>query len=107
MVLPFAGGEVFLVWLAFRLVARHDGDYETFRIADQMFSWERCECGHVESMCGNVAWLQVSSHAARGRFELEMRYAGKRVALGAWMSDEQRRALSGNLGRILGRRLGD
>ena len=32
MVLPFAGAEVLLVWLAFHVIGGHDGDYEVLRL---------------------------------------------------------------------------
>ena len=101
MVMPFAGAELLLVWLAFDIVGGHDGDYEVLRISDQEFSWERNDRGRICSLHGNRAWVQVVGEPVEGRFELGLRYAGKRVAIANLLSDAQRRALLHELARIL------
>lgn len=103
MVLPFAGAEVMLLWLAFRVIGDHDSDYEVLRVSDQDFSWERKDRGNVRSLQGNRAWVQVVSGSVSGRFELCLSYAGKRVAIASTLSDAQRRSLS----HVLVRRLGN
>ncbi|MEO8102231.1 MAG: DUF2244 domain-containing protein [Betaproteobacteria bacterium] len=104
LVLPFAGAELLLVGLAFNVVGRHDDDYEVLRISDQDFSWERNDRGRLSTLRGNRAWVQVIGEPNAGKFELCLSYAGKRVAIGCVLSDEQRRALSRKLLRKLGNR---
>lgn len=101
MVLPFAGFEVLLLWWAFKLIGRHDGDYEWVRVADREFCWARCECGQVEMLRGNAAWVQIFAVARNGRIEIGLRYQGKTVSVGQMISDGQRRLLCRNLARVL------
>ena len=103
-VLPFAGAEVVLLWLAFNVIGSHDGDYEVLRISEQEFAWERNYRGSVRSLRGNRAWVQVVSGPVDGRFELCLSYSGKRVAIASTLSDAQRRSLSQLLARRLGNR---
>lgn len=104
MVLPFAGAEVLLLWLAFDVIGCHDDDYEILRISDHECSWERNNSGRLSSFRGNRAWVQVVGEPVGGKFELGLRYAGKKVAIASLLSDEQRRALSRELMQILGHR---
>lgn len=90
MVLPFAGGEVLLVWLAFVWVARGDGDYETLTVATHEFDWQRCERGCLCRLRGNRVWAKLVSNSSGGRVDLQLVYAGKSVAIAKFMSDEQR-----------------
>jgi uncharacterized membrane protein len=101
MALPFAGFEVLFLWWAFRLVGKHDGDYEWVRVANREFSWARCSRGRIEELCGNAAWVQVLAVAREGRIEIGLRYLGKTVSVGQLISDEQRRLLCSNLVRAL------
>ena len=104
MVLPFAGAELLMAWLAFDIVGCHDGDYEVLRISDQEFSWERNDRGRICSLQGNRAWVQVVGEQAGGKFELCLRYGGRRVAIANVLSDDRRRSLSRELLRIFGNR---
>ena len=101
MVLPFAGLEVLLLWCAFQLIGRHDEDYEWVRVANQEFCWTLCQCGRVEILSGNAAWVQIVSLARNGRVEIGLRYQGKTVSVGQLISDEQRKLLCRNLTRAL------
>ncbi len=101
MVLPFAGLEIFFLWLAFRIIGRHDGDYEYVRVAGREFWWTRNECGRVEELSGNAEWAHVSAVARNGRLEVGLRYMGKTVLVGQMISDEQRKSLCRSLARVL------
>lgn len=101
MVLPFAGVEIFFLWYAFQLIGRHDDDYEWVRVADREFCWARCVSGHVETLGGNSAWVQLFAVASNGRMELGLRYQGRTVSVGKLVSNEQRRLLWQNLARAL------
>jgi uncharacterized membrane protein len=104
MVLPFAGAELSLVWLAFKVIGAHDNDYESLRISDQEFLWEHSDRGQLSTLRGNRAWVQVIGEPVGSSFELYLRYAGKRVAIARVLSGEQRRQLSFELVRLLGNR---
>ena len=101
MVLPFAGFDILLLWCAFRLIGRHDGDYEWLQVADREFNWSRCECGQVEMLSGNAEWVHLLAIARNGRVEVGLRYLGKTVLIGKMISDEQRELLCRNLKRVL------
>lgn len=101
MVLPFAGLEVLFLWCAFRLIGRHDQDYEWVRVANREFCWQRCECGRIEMLRGNAAWVQVFVVTRNGRVEIGLRYQGRTVSVGQLISDEQRKLLCRNLSHAL------
>lgn len=102
MVLPFAGGEVFLVWLAFASVARGDGDYETLKVATHEFEWQRCERGCVSRLCGNRVWARLVNRSSAGRVDLQLVYAGESVAIAKFMSDEERENWYRDLRQVFG-----
>ena len=101
MVLPFAGLEIFFLWLAFRIIGRHDSDYERVQVAGREFRWTRSECGRIEELSGNAAWAHLSTVARNGRLEVGLRYMGKSVLVGKMISDEQRKSLCRSLARVL------
>lgn len=101
MVLPFAGFEVLFLWCAFRLIGRHDDDYERVGVADREFCWAKCKCGQVEELRGNAVWAQVFAISRNGQVEIGLRYQGRTVSVGQLISDEQRQLLWRNLARAL------
>ena len=101
LVLPFAGVEIVVLWYAFRLIAKHDSDYEFVRVTGRQFCWTKCECGRYEVLAGNAAWVQVSTISRHGRVEIGLRYQGRTVSVGKMISDEQRELLGRNLVRVL------
>ena len=101
MVLPFAGLEIFFLLLAFRVIGRHDSDYERVQVAGREFRWTRSECGRIEELSGNAAWAHLSTVARNGRLEVGLRYMGKSVLVGKMISDEQRKSLCRSLARVL------
>ena len=101
LVLPFAGLEIVVLWYAFRLIGRHDGDYEWVQVTGRQFCWTKCECGRYEVLAGNAAWVQVSTISRHGRVEIGLRYQGRTVSVGKMISDHQRALLGRNLVRVL------
>lgn len=94
LILPFAGLEIVLVWCAFRVMARHDGDYEMLSVSDSEFRWER-RCGReVNSLNGSRHWAQLVEQKVGGLQQLQLRYAGNSVVVGSLMSLEQRKILA-------------
>lgn len=100
-VMPFAGLEVALVALAFRLVGSHDGDFERIEIGAHEVRVEAREADCVTRFVAQRAWARVVVRDHGSRCTLRLAYAGKTVPLGRLLSDEGRRALAYNLrGRI-------
>jgi uncharacterized membrane protein len=83
-VVPFAGLEVFLVAVAFAVMAHHDHDFELLEVSRGEFRWESRYGARADMLRGNLAWLQVErcSVGPGNQFCLRLRYAGKDVLLG-------------------------
>lgn len=97
-VMPFAGLEVLLLWIAFRAVQRHDGDYERLEIgAAGEVKLEardaRCETRFVAQR----PWARVVMKERGRRCTLGLAYAGRTVPLGRMLSDDGRRELATQL----------
>jgi uncharacterized membrane protein len=100
-VMPFAGLEVLLVAVAFRLVQLHDADFERLTIGEHEVWVEardaRCETRFV----AHRPWVRVVVRDSGRHCSLELAYRGKSEPLGRLLSDEGRRALALTLrGRI-------
>jgi len=96
-VLPFAGLEVALVALAFRVLSRHDADYERLEIGEHEIRWEAREARRVVRFVAHRPWARVEMASRGERCTLRLEYAGRAVALGRLMSDEGRRELARTL----------
>jgi uncharacterized membrane protein len=100
-VLPFAGLEVLLVWLAFRALERRRGDYERVQLTRNEFRWEMRRGKKFDQLAGNCDWAEFDvSHAPRR--ELQLRYGNKRVWVGGLMNDAQRVELVRAVASVLG-----
>jgi|SRR4051812_18483868 uncharacterized membrane protein len=100
-VLPFAGLEVALVALAFRMLGRHDADYERLEVGEHEVRYEVREAQRVASFVANRAWARVEVENRGERCSLRLLYAGRSVTLGRLLSDEGRRQLAAALrGRL-------
>ena len=96
-VMPFAGLEVALVAIAFRVIASHDGDFEHLEIgAGEVKVDSRC-ARSVTHVAFNRAWARVVVEQSGERCTLGLAYAGRTVPLGRLMSDEGRRDLARRL----------
>lgn len=100
-VLPFAGLEIFLVWLAFRVVGRRAGDYESLHLTKNEFRWEIRRGRMVDRLAGNCDWAEFDVSRAPQR-ELQLRYGSKRVQVGRLMTDAQRVELVAAVVAVLG-----
>ena len=100
LILPFAGLEVMLVWYAFRVIGRHDEDYETLSVSGSEFRWER-RCGRETSLLqGSRHWAQLVDTKTDGRLQLQLSYAGNTVLIGQLMPNEQREILAKRLRQL-------
>jgi uncharacterized membrane protein len=100
LVLPFAGLEMVVLWLAFRYVDRRAGDFERIAIAGDRVQIEVCEAGRRESHELNRCWARLVDGGGR----LALRSHGREYEIGRYLDDEQRLALRHEIGRQLGGR---
>jgi uncharacterized membrane protein len=100
-VLPFAGLEIFLVWVAFRVVERDAADYESLHLTKNEFRWEIRRGKTFDKLAGNCDWAEFDVSRAPRR-ELQLRYGSKRVQVGRLMTDAQRVELVSAVVALLG-----
>lgn len=97
-VVPFAGVEAALVAMAFRLLARHDGDFERLEISGTRIRLQARQAARVTEFEGNATWARLLVRSRAGRCELALRYAGRTVRIGRLLTDERRRQWAAELG---------
>ena len=99
LVLPFAGAEMFVLFLAFRLIGRHAGDFESIAIAGDRVLVERWDGGSVSRYEFNRYWAQVVVHRGgpAGKATLALRSHGREVEFGQHLTEDQRDALAQRL----------
>ena len=100
-VMPFAGLEVALVALAFRVLGRHDADFERLEIGDNEVMVEARDASRSTRFVAHRQWARVVLRERGSRCSLGIAYAGRTVPLGRLLSDEGRRQLAESLrGRL-------
>ena len=100
-VMPFAGLEVALVALAFRVLAMHDADFERLEIGAGQVSVEARSARVHTRFVARQPWARVVMRQRGERCTLGLAYAGRTVPLGRMLTDEGRRRLAENLrGRL-------
>lgn len=99
LILPFAGTEMLVLYLAFRYVDRHAGDYERVTIEGDRLGVEVRDGGRVSRFEFNRCWAQVVCVGDGSR--LALRSHGRELEIGRHMSEEQRLAMAGELRREL------
>jgi uncharacterized membrane protein len=99
LILPFAGIEMLVLYLAFRYMDRHAADYERIAVDGDRVTVERFEAGRTHSQEFHRYWarLAVSPDGSR----LVLRSHGRELEIGRHVSGEQRL----DLARALERRL--
>lgn len=94
LILPFAGLEVFLVWLAFYAVGQHDLDYESLTVTKSEFRWERRDGLKTEKLEGSRDWARVSRTSKKfGSDTIQLMYGGNKVTIGRLMNSAERKKL--------------
>lgn len=93
-ILPCAGLEIFAVAVAFRLVARHDEDYERISVSDDAVVIERQERGVQICQRFNKQWLQLVCRVNGARCDLALRSHGREMRIGNLLSDDGRADLA-------------
>jgi uncharacterized membrane protein len=100
-VMPFAGLEVGLVFLAFHLVRLHDADFEHLEIGPHEVRVVSRDAESLTRFVAHRPWARVIVRERGARCTLGLAYAGRTVQLGRLLSDEGRRRLADDLrGRI-------
>lgn len=100
LILPFAGLEMLVLYLAFHYMDRHAADYERVAIDGDRVEVERHEAGRTQRFEFNRCWARVVATGDGGR--LALRSHGRELEIGHYMTDAQRR----DLARALKSRLG-
>lgn len=93
-VMPFAGLEVALVAFAFRVLSRHDADFERLEVGEHEVRLEAREARRFTRLVAHRPWARVVVREEGWRCSLELLYAGRAVPLGRLLSDEGRRQLA-------------
>jgi uncharacterized membrane protein len=96
-VMPFAGLEIALLALAFRVVQWHDTDFERLEIGEHEVRVEARDAAQVTRFVANRPWARVVVREQGARCTLRLAYAGRTVPLGRLLSDEGRRRLADDL----------
>ena len=101
LILPFAGLEMLVLFLAFRYVDRHAADYESVAIEGDKVRVEFSERGRLRSHEFNRCWAQVVVSGDGNR--LALRSHGRALEIGRHMNSEQKLGLARELKRQLRR----
>src|SRR5262245_40185558 len=88
LILPFAGLEMLVLYLAFRYVDRHAGDYERIAIEGDRVELEYYEGGATRRHELNRRWAQLVT-SGDGR-RLALRSHGREFEVGRHLDAEQR-----------------
>jgi len=100
-ILPFAGTEMGVLYIAFRYIDRHSADYERVTIRDDCVAVEVREGREIKRFEMNRCWAQVVCDGPR----LGLRSHGREIEIGRHLCEEQRLEMALDLKRQLRRDL--
>jgi uncharacterized membrane protein len=100
-ILPFAGVEMVVLYVAFRYIDRHSGDYERITIRGDSVAVEVREGTQVSHFRLQRCWAQVVCEPEGAR--LALRSHGREIQLGRHLCDTQRLEMARDLSRQLRR----
>lgn len=100
-ILPFAGLEMAVLYVAFRYIDRHAGDYERITIQGDSVAVEVREGTQVSQFRLQRCWAQLVCGREDGR--LALRSHGREIVLGRHLCEEQRVEMARDLSRQLRR----
>jgi uncharacterized membrane protein len=100
-VLPFAGLEVALLAVAFRAIARHDGDFERIEIEGGKVRLRARHAARLVELDGHAPWARLLVKEGPAGVTLGLRYAGRTVEFGRLLDERGRLAWAAELGRQL------
>jgi uncharacterized membrane protein len=101
LVLPFAGLEILVLYLAFRVIDKHAEDYECLKIDGDRVRVEVVEGGRVRRMEFDRHWAQVVLRESAGSHSLAVRSHGREIELGRHLTDTERARIGRELRRHL------
>lgn len=97
-IVPYAGLEMLVLYLAFRYIDRHAGDYERFAIAGDRLQIEVLDGGHLSRFDCNRHWARV---VYEGDGRLAVRSHGREFEIGRHLNEQQRLSVARQLEREL------
>ena len=100
-ILPFAGIEMVVLYVAFRYVDRHSADYERITIRGDSVAVEVREGARIAHFELNRYWAQVVCEHEGAH--LALRSHGREIEVGRHLCDEQRLEMARGLARDLRR----
>jgi uncharacterized membrane protein len=103
LVLPYSALEMLVLYVAFRWIDRHATDWERVTVAGDRVMVERERSGVLARHEFNRYWTRVAVQVdGFGRApRLELRFAGKSIAVGEELSAAERATLARDLRRVL------
>ncbi len=90
MVAPFAGLDLLLLYLAFRYIGRHSGDYESVVLRGDQIVVERWEAGRSRTLVFNRYWARLDFSESGGDGRWILRSHGQEVEIGSCLNPAQR-----------------
>jgi len=105
-VLPFFGGEIALIWLAFRLNNRDARTFETVHLTPQALTVEQVKPSgrRLAHEFAPPHWLRVEVDARpSGSGQLRLASHGRSLEIGRFLTIEERREFANALRSALGR----
>jgi uncharacterized membrane protein len=100
-IMPFAGIEMAVLYVAFRYIDRHSGDYERITIRGDSVAVEVREGSAIAHFELNRCWAQVVCEQEGAR--LALRSHGRDIEVGRHLCTEQRLEMARGLARELRR----
>ena len=93
-VLPYAGLELLVLWLGFRWIAGHDGDFERITVHGSELRHELQIRRSLRTRSWNRHWSTLLMQQRGCRVELRVRSHGRESEIGRMMLDEDRARLA-------------
>lgn len=97
MVAPFAGLDLLLLYLAFRYIGRHSGDFESVVLRGDQIVVERWEAGRSRTMAFNRYWARLDCSESGGNRRWILRSHGQEVEIGSCLNPAQRATMASRL----------
>lgn len=98
-VVPFAGLELALLWVAFKVIAKHDGDFEQITIERFELVLKRRVKSVFTQNSFHVPWLRITTRFQGTEPRLQFKYRGEAIEFGSQLDVESRMRLKNSLAR--------
>jgi uncharacterized membrane protein len=103
-VVPFAGLELLLLWIAFRWIAAHDGDYELIQIEREELRVRRGLRSAQTEFVFHRPWVKLVVRRSSSQLSLALQHRGMVVPIGEDLDQVGREQLLSSLARWIRRR---